>query len=106
MSLLTNVAALEWTYDKQLHAAYCALGAYIICDGLERTTDLPPLARWCIATATMTATAWIYEETAGVREPEDAHAGTYGSIIGATIQTGFSITLQRDGAAVAITWNH
>jgi len=104
--LALSLPALEWAYDKQLHAASGALGSYLICDVLERKTDLSPWQRMAIATGTMTAMAWAYEELAGVRDPGDAQAGTYGAIAGAVLHTGISFTFRRDAVAVGLTWNH
>ena len=99
-----SLSALDWDYDKQLHAAGAALGSYVICDILERKTDLAPWKRMAIATATMTAVGWIHEETMGVRDPGDAQASTLGAIGGAIIHTGVSLTFRRDSVAAGLSW--
>ena len=105
VTLTTAAPALDWDYDKQLHAAGAALGSYVICDTLERKTDLSPWKRMVIATATMTAVGWLHEETMGVRDPGDAQASTIGAIGGAILQTGVSFTCRRDSVAAGLSWN-
>lgn len=103
LCLATSLQALDWSaYDKQLHAASGALGAYVLSDVMERTTELPAWARWLIATGTMTAAGWAYEElnSNGLREANDAHATTIGAMVGATAHGGVSLLLTNDGAAV------
>ena len=102
---VSALAALDWEYDKQLHASAAALGSYVICDVLERKTDLSPWSRMAIATATMTAVGWIHEETMGVRDPGDAQASTIGGMLGAVVHTGVSLTFRRDGIAAGMSWN-
>lgn len=103
LCLAASLPALDWSaYDKQLHAASGALGAYVISDVLECTTDLPPWARWLISTGTMAAAGWMYEELNGngLREANDAHATTMGAMVGAMVHGGVSFFLTNDGGAV------
>ena len=91
-------------YDLQLHFAGSALGAYVLSDVLEVTTDLPPLARFLIAGATFTAASWAYEELNhhGYREANDAQAGTAGSWVGAGSHLGVSLLLTPERQAVGL----
>lgn len=109
--LATSASALDWSaYDKQLHATASGLGAYVLSDVLDVTTDLPPWARFVIAGTTLTAASWAYEEFNGssgaYREANDAHAGTVGAWLGAGAHLGVSLVLTPDRQALGLSWSY
>lgn len=97
-----SLAAMEWTYDKQAHAAAGGLMGYCLADLAERTTDWRPFSRFLAATVTGSAIAYGYELCVGYRDDEDWIATTAGVGIGAGLQVGVSLILTPDRAALRL----
>lgn len=97
----TALSAVDWeAYDKRLHFAGGALGAYVVSDILERKTDLSPGARWLISAGSLVAAGWIYEATLGAYDAKDGQATQLGAVFGATAQGGVSFLFTRDAVGV------
>ena len=95
VALALPVAALDWAYDKQLHATASGLGAYVTCDLLADHTDWSPGVRFLVSGLAWTGVSWLHEEAMGVRDPADAQAGTIGAWAGAGLHTGMSFLVTR-----------